>query len=159
MWSKTEHHIELYRLVIEALEQLGYQAVVSLGGNKEFINNVSCNNSTTKVYNYIDQYEAIKQSDLVITHAGMNTVLESLTLGKPILAIPIMGDQSNIAARIKYLQLGDYIHPKSINQTLIKDSINGIIESEKIKNNLKFFVDSCSSINLSKELNSWEASN
>jgi zeaxanthin glucosyltransferase len=46
------------------------------------------------------QLELLKQASVSITHAGLNTVLESLTQGVPQLAIPITYDQPGVAARI-----------------------------------------------------------
>jgi len=42
----------------------------------------------------------LKQTSVCITHAGLNTVLESLTQGVPQVAIPVTFDQPGVAARI-----------------------------------------------------------
>src|SRR4029077_16456228 len=41
-----------------------------------------------------------------ITHAGLNTVLESLAQGVPQVAIPVTYDQPGVAARIAHKQTG-----------------------------------------------------
>jgi UDP:flavonoid glycosyltransferase YjiC (YdhE family) len=46
------------------------------------------------------QLELLKQTSVCITHAGLNTVLESLTQGVPQIAIPVALDQPGVAARI-----------------------------------------------------------
>src|SRR5258707_4631018 len=46
------------------------------------------------------QLELLKQTAVCITHAGLNTVLESLTQGVPQVAIPVSLDQPGVAARI-----------------------------------------------------------
>ena len=46
------------------------------------------------------QLELLKKASLCITHAGLNTVLESLTQGVPQVAIPVSFDQPGVAARI-----------------------------------------------------------
>jgi zeaxanthin glucosyltransferase len=48
------------------------------------------------------QLELLKQATMCITHAGLNTVLESLAQGVPQLAIPITYDQPGVAARIAH---------------------------------------------------------
>jgi zeaxanthin glucosyltransferase len=52
------------------------------------------------------QLELLKQTSVCITHAGLNTVLESLTQGIPQVAIPVTFDQPGVAARIVHQQTG-----------------------------------------------------
>ncbi len=46
---------------------------------------------------------------LCITHAGLNTALEALAQGVPMVAIPVGYDQPGVAARIAYHGVGDFI--------------------------------------------------
>jgi zeaxanthin glucosyltransferase len=46
------------------------------------------------------QLDLLKQTSVCITHAGLNTVLESLAQGVPQVAIPVAFDQPGVAARI-----------------------------------------------------------
>ena len=48
------------------------------------------------------QLELLKRATVCITHAGLNTVLESLAQGVPQVAIPITYDQPGVAARIAH---------------------------------------------------------
>jgi len=52
------------------------------------------------------QLELLKHATVCITHAGLNTVLESLAQGVPQLAIPITYDQPGVAARIAHQKTG-----------------------------------------------------
>jgi hypothetical protein len=52
------------------------------------------------------QLELLKRATVCITHAGLNTVLESLAQGVPQLAIPITYDQPGVAARIAHKKTG-----------------------------------------------------
>src|SRR6516162_9301894 len=52
------------------------------------------------------QLELLKQTAVCITHAGLNTVLESLAQGVPQVAIPITYDRPGVAARIADKQTG-----------------------------------------------------
>jgi zeaxanthin glucosyltransferase len=52
------------------------------------------------------QLELLKRATVCITHAGLNTVLESLAQGVPQLAIPITYDQPGVAARIAHKRTG-----------------------------------------------------
>src|SRR5262249_25541925 len=52
------------------------------------------------------QLELLKQAAVCITHAGLNTVLESLAQGVPQVAIPVTYDQPGVAARIAHKTTG-----------------------------------------------------
>jgi UDP:flavonoid glycosyltransferase YjiC (YdhE family) len=49
------------------------------------------------------QLELLKRAQIVISHAGPNTVLETLMQGKPLLALPMTLDQPAVAARLAAL--------------------------------------------------------
>ena len=52
------------------------------------------------------QLELLKRAAVCITHAGLNTVLESLAQGVPQVAIPVTYDQPGVAARIAHKGTG-----------------------------------------------------
>ncbi len=56
--------------------------------------------------NYAPQLDVLKKATLCITHAGLNTLFESLAQGVPLVAIPIGNDQPGVAARIAHTQTG-----------------------------------------------------
>ena len=59
-----------------------------------------------RLVHYAPQPELIAKSAMVITHAGMNTTMETIRFGKPALAMPISYEQPGIAARIQYTGMG-----------------------------------------------------
>jgi MGT family glycosyltransferase len=52
------------------------------------------------------QLELLKQTAVCVTHAGLNTVLESLAQGVPQVAVPVTFDQPGVAARVAHSQTG-----------------------------------------------------
>jgi zeaxanthin glucosyltransferase len=60
------------------------------------------------------QLELLKRASLCITHAGLNTVLEALTYGVPLVALPVTNDQPGVAARIRDKGLGEFISPSEL---------------------------------------------
>jgi len=61
------------------------------------------------VVNYAPQLEILSRASLTITHAGLNTVMQSLAFGVPMIALPITHDQPGIAARVKRSGTGEVI--------------------------------------------------
>src|ERR1700737_2539545 len=62
--------------------------------------------SNAIIVNQAPQLELLKRASFCITHAGLNTVLESLAQGVPQLAIPVTFEQPGIAARIAAKKTG-----------------------------------------------------
>ncbi|MFC0666711.1 glycosyltransferase [Azotobacter chroococcum] len=60
----------------------------------------------TWVTDFAPQCAALAQADVAITHAGLNTVLDALVAGTPMLALPIAFNQPAIAARVVYAGAG-----------------------------------------------------
>ena len=58
---------------------------------------------------FAPQLELLRRSALVITHAGMNTVLEALAQGVPLVAVPITNDQPGVAARVARSGAGEVV--------------------------------------------------
>ena len=103
--------VDIFRSITQAaigLKEL--QFVLAVGGqlDPKQLGDVSAN---VLVVNHAPQIEILKRSSLCITHAGLNTVLESLSSGVPMLALPITNDQPGVAARIANKKVGVVISP------------------------------------------------
>jgi zeaxanthin glucosyltransferase len=115
---------ELYKHILKAVEPLeNVQVVLSVGKN---INpqNLGPIPSNTIVVRSAPQLELLKRAALCITHAGLNTTLESLAHGVPMVAIPIGYDQPGTAARIAHHGAGEFIEVDE----LTTDRLRGLIE-------------------------------
>ncbi len=90
----------IFKTIAEACAGLHAQLVISLGGGLD-PSQLGTLPGGPIVVGYAPQLEIVKPAALVITHAGLNTVLESLAEGVPIVAVPLGNDQPGVAARVK----------------------------------------------------------
>ena len=90
----------IFRTIAEACAGLETQLLISLGGRLDpaTLGKLAGN---PLVVSFAPQLEILKRAALVITHAGLNTVLESLSEGVPLVAVPLANDQPGVAARVK----------------------------------------------------------
>jgi MGT family glycosyltransferase len=98
--------LDVFRTIVAALaKHRGLQLVLSVGDqvDPEQIGRVPNNAVIVK---RAPQLELLKRASVSITHAGLNTVLESLAQGVPQVAIPVTYDQPGVAARIAHRQTG-----------------------------------------------------
>ena len=85
----------------------------------------------------VPQLEVLKRADLFITHCGMNSTLETIKYGVPVVALPLNADQPLNAIRIcDELSFGVRLDPDScINQ--LNDSIDQVLSDTRFKANIE----------------------
>jgi zeaxanthin glucosyltransferase len=89
----------IFKMIAEACAGLDAQLVISLGGGLDPARlGALCGDPI--VVGYAPQLELLKRASLVVTHAGLNTVLESLSEGVPLVLLPLGNDQPGVAARV-----------------------------------------------------------
>ncbi len=90
----------IFRMIADACAGLGVQLILSLGGGMDPASLGELAGDPV-VVSYAPQLELLQRATLVITHAGLNTVLETLSEGVPMVAVPLANDQPGVAARLK----------------------------------------------------------
>jgi zeaxanthin glucosyltransferase len=115
---------EIYHRIASACSGLDLQLVVTLGGRRNLESFANLPGNPLVVEN-APQLDLLKRADLVITHAGPNTVLETLLSGKPMLALPLALDQPAVAAHLERLGVAEVLSPQhrsvdEIREALIK---------------------------------------
>ncbi len=90
--------IQFFQTIARVIGNLPVQAIMSLGGGRDPSEFTSLP-SNVKVVKYAPQTDLLQRASLCVTHAGMNTTLECLAHGVPMLAIPVTNDQPAVAAQ------------------------------------------------------------
>ena len=89
--------------------------------------------------NRVPQIEVLKRAALCITHAGINTALESLAEGVPMVAIPIGFDQPGIAARIAYHGVGEFIEVEELSPERLSELIQKVLKNPGYRDKARYF--------------------
>jgi zeaxanthin glucosyltransferase len=114
---------DVFRIILKAAAIPGRQLILSIGSNIQ-TDDIGPIPAGAIVVSMAPQIELLKRAELCITHAGINTTLESLALGVPMVAIPVGFDQPGIAARIVYHGVGESVPVASMN----KEDLSGAIQ-------------------------------
>ena len=99
----------VYGAILEAVAEFPEMQVVVSAGRNVSPDDLGPIPSNTIVVRIAPQIELLKRAALCITHAGLNTALEALAQGVPMVAIPIGYDQPGVAARIAYHGVGEFV--------------------------------------------------
>jgi UDP:flavonoid glycosyltransferase YjiC (YdhE family) len=89
--------------VVTALGSLEVDVLVTLGGVAIELPTPPEN---VDVVPWLDPFDELPTASLVVTHAGMGTVLATLAHGVPLLTIPMGRDQNGNAARVEEIGAG-----------------------------------------------------
>ena len=116
----------IFSMIAEACRDLNAQLVISLGGRFD-PDSFSDLPGAPIVVRYAPQLDLLKLAAAVITHAGPNTVLETLTEGVPMVAIPIAYDQPAVAARLARLQIAEVLSPRGLSAQKIRAALVSIL--------------------------------
>ncbi len=117
----------VFHWIAEACYGLGVQLVTSLGGRRDpgMFQNLPGNPIVVKE---APQLELLKRAIAVITHAGLNTVLETLMYGKPMVAIPKAFDQPAIAARLAWRKAAIVLPSGKLSAKQMRAALREILE-------------------------------
>lgn len=124
----------VFQEIAQACVGLDAQLVISLGSGirAESMGNLP---GSPIVVQYAPQLELLKRTNLVITYAGMNTVMESLSQAVPMVAIPIALDQPGIAARIAWTGVGKVVPLSRLGTPMLREAIVEVLTQESYKAN------------------------
>jgi MGT family glycosyltransferase len=114
----------IFHAIAAACAGLDAQLVISLGSREMEL--PAGLPGKPMVVHYAPQLELLKRASLVVTHAGINTVLESLAQGVPMVALPVANDQPGVAARLKYLGVGEFIPVRRAKASVLRAAIEKV---------------------------------
>lgn len=133
--SQIYYHPHLFRAVAHALNDKDIQLICSISElfhtpfPEQLPENVLC-------VAYTPQIELLKHVDLMITHGGANSVMESLAQGVPVALLPICNDQFLQAAFVRRLEAGIVLDPVQPSSTAYRQQLLPLLEpSSLVKGN------------------------
>lgn len=128
---------DVFRCIAAACEGLDVQLVISHGGgmNAQAVQTLP---GSPLVVEYAPQVEVLALAKLTITHGGLNTVLDSLSHGVPLVAIPITYEQPGTGARIRWTGVGEVIPLSRLSIPQLRTAIQQVLtENSYHKNALR----------------------
>jgi zeaxanthin glucosyltransferase len=118
--------LQTFRVIAEACAGLDLQLVISLGGGQapELLGDLP---GDPIVVGYAPQLELIRRSALTISHGGLNTALESLERGVPMVVLPVTYDQPGVGARVEWSGVGQSISVGRLTVDRLRDAVRTVL--------------------------------
>jgi len=126
-----------FRTMAEACAQLDVQLVISLGGGSLLPETLDGLAGRPIIVEYAPQRELLKKAVLAINCAGLNTTLDAIAAGVPLVAIPIAEDQPGVAARISRAGVGTIVPLRHLATSTLRSAIDTVLGRAEYNNNVK----------------------
>jgi zeaxanthin glucosyltransferase len=122
----------LFRCFAEACREMDVQLVISHGGGLGEQDAAALPGSPL-VVGYAPQLDLLARAAVTITHAGLNTVLDSLANGVPVITVPITYEQPAIAQRVEWTGTGRSIPLGMLDASRLEAALNDVLRQPRYR--------------------------
>ena len=122
---------DYFMRIAEGCARLEVQLVITTGNSAASVRDFP---GDPIVVDYAPQMALLQRAKLVVTHAGLNTVMQALACGVPMVAMPMTHDQPAIAARLARTGAGIVIAPKQASVERLHAAIQAVLTEPKYGN-------------------------
>jgi zeaxanthin glucosyltransferase len=132
---------DVFRTIVAGVaKHKGTQLVLSIGDQLD-PKQIGPVPSNAIIVDQTPQLELLKRTSVCVTHAGLNTVLESLAQGVPQVAIPITFDQPGVAMRIAAKKTGVTMRFEKLTSDHLTTLLGEVLNSPVYRENARRFQD------------------
>ena len=129
-FSTTEmRQQDVLQRTLDALADVDVEVVCTLG--RVSIDGLSPPPNAS-IFDWIPHPELLPRTDVVVTHAGLSTVMAALAAGVPMVCMPMGRDQPLNAQRVAALGLGMELSPAA-SAKVIRDAVEVVLDNEKFR--------------------------
>jgi MGT family glycosyltransferase len=81
----------------------------------------------------VPQLEVLRRASVFVTHGGMNSVSESLSLGVPMVVIPQMGEQELVAHQVEVFGAGLFLQKERVTAAGLRESARRVLQDDSYR--------------------------
>ena len=118
----------LFESILEAVSELPERVIAAVGRDADPARFASVPDNVT-VLPWVAQVDVLRRASLFITHGGFNSAKEALSLGVPLVVIPLGADQFYTAERVEALGLGLTVNADDRSPATIRRRAGEVLES------------------------------
>ena len=138
MGTVNNNITSFYKACLSAFKDTKYQVIMSVG-NLVSIKELGELPENISVFSHVDQIAALKQADVFVSHAGMNSVSESLYFGVPLVMLPQTSEQKGVSQRVS--ELGAGIKLDKLDAFSALNAVNKVLDNSRYKENANIIAD------------------
>ncbi len=136
-----QSNLEFFRMCMHAFADPKFQVILSIG--KAFDpKSLGTAPANFRIEQYVPQLSVLEQSDVFVTHGGMNSISESVIFGVPMIVVPNTVEQAVNAARVEQLNAGLYLDPDQVTPGKLLQAVEQVLGDPGIESGLSKIRDS-----------------
>ncbi|WP_205759928.1 macrolide family glycosyltransferase [Arthrobacter sp. PAMC25564] len=126
---------DFFRMCMEAFGQGKWDVAMAVGEQTDpgSLGPVPAN---FQVLAFFPQLLVLRHADVFLTHAGMNSTMEALYFGVPMVAFPQQPEQEATARRLTELGLGLQLAAADLTPSALLDAVSGVSGDPRIRRNV-----------------------
>lgn len=124
-----------FRMVAESARGRAWHVVMAVG-EQVVTDDLGELPPNVEVHPRVPQVAVLEHAQAFVTHAGMGSTLEALSLEVPMIAVPQMAEQRANADRIRDLGLGDALDPQAVTPDSLWNAIDRVAHDSQIAERL-----------------------
>ncbi len=123
-------NLDFYRSCIAALKDVECDVIISAGRNTD-VSQLGKVPPTFSIKPYVNQLEVLANTDVFVSHCGMNSVSESLYFGVPMVLFPQHSEENAVAIRTEELGAGVRLKRPDANE--IKRTVEEVLSDKRYR--------------------------
>ncbi|WP_328868584.1 macrolide family glycosyltransferase [Streptomyces sp. NBC_00304] len=127
-----DHQKDSLRTWVDAFADSEWQVIVSAGAlaDSEDLPTVPDN---VQLHRWVPQLAVLEHADAFVSHAGMNSVMEAMYFGTPVVAVPHMPEQRLVADRLQELGLGVHVPQAEASGERVRAEVDRIVKDGRTR--------------------------
>lgn len=123
---------EFFRMCLEALGQSKWDVALATGEETD-LGSLGTIPANVRVQASFPQLLVLRQADVFLTHAGMNSTMEALYFGVPMVAFPQQPEQEATSGRLEELGLGRRLPAEELTPAKLLDAVSEVSADGQIR--------------------------
>jgi len=134
---------DFFALCVEAFENSDWHVVMAVGDQVE-LSSVPAN---FEVAPYFPQPVVLGHAEVFVSHTGMNSTMESLYYGVPLVSVPQMPEQALNGGRAQELGLGRRLDADALTAPLLRKTVDLVAHDPVIRASVTAFGEKLRAVN------------
>ncbi|WP_427135985.1 macrolide family glycosyltransferase [Pseudarthrobacter sp. S9] len=126
---------DFFRMCLDAFGQSKWDVAMAIGEqtNPTELGTIPAN---VRIQAFFPQLLVLRQADVFLTHAGMNSTMEALYFDVPMVAVPQQPEQEATARRLEELGLGRCLAAEDLTPSELLGAVSEVSADEQIRQNV-----------------------